>query len=453
MSTNAALRRISVSGLVIAIALFASAWGALAESTPVHFTFLPPLSPEAPLADSFDDAASPVVEVCESPACDSVHARFDMVGSSQPLLRVSGRHYIANWHTSKTGAVHGGTYHIRVLADGAVLGSMDVTVSHRGRRASSPHPTVTGAVPIKFRMTDHRPSDPDPAVDSIVVEPADATISVTATQQLTATVYDQHGDVMVGQTVAWSSSDDDVATVDADGLATGHAAGSTTITAAIGAVSGTATLTVQAQTPEDIIEDAAVLYFSDFALGTDQVLAGLQELAGEEVIDLTVATTRDEALAAMAGDHDVLVYFNQNTQMRPEDVAGVVAWVEAGKRTIYSDWTWNTTVLVALQSQRGTSSNQQPLTFLDDRLAVGVQNPMPLTNPGWGVWATGLAPAGGTDAVSVCSFPTGDSCLVYGNEGRTATVGFLNDTVTATDGRNFIRNLLRIVVEGTAVNP
>ncbi len=71
---------------------------------------------------------------------------------------------------------------------------------------------------------------------------------------------------------------------------------------------------------------------------------------------------------------------------------------------------------------------------------------MSLVNPGWNTFSTGLVPTG--DAVSVCDFPSGESCLVYGNQGHTVTIGFLNDTVQADDGRNFIRNLLVLSLQG-----
>jgi hypothetical protein len=452
------LWRAVVAGLVLAAMLVAGGVTAQADETPSTFSFLPPLAKAAPLDGGFDGGLSPVVQVCPTPGCEAPLVTFTTGGAGSEAVRVDAddEHYIVNWHTARTGAVPGATYHIRVTSDGVALGSIAVTVAGPGRRPASSGPVVSGTVPIKFRVTDPGGGgDPDPAVaDRIVVDPETADALVGGTQQFTATVYDQHGELLADQSVDWSSSDETVATVDGDGLATAIAAGTTTITATAGAVNGSAALAVTEPTPEDIIWGADVLYFTDFVVGADRVRGGLETLRDEGIITLTVATSRDDALARMdTGGHEVLVYFNQNTGLRSQDVTGLVGWINAGHKTIYSDWTWNTTVLAALETRQGASANQQPLTLLDDRLAVGVQNPMPLANTGWGVWSTGLAPAPGTDAVSVCAFPNGDSCLVYGNAGRTATVGFLNDTVTETDGRNFTRNLLRIVVEGTAVTP
>lgn len=83
------------------------------------------------------------------------------------------------------------------------------------------------------------------AIDSLAVTPADPSVVGTATQQFTATAtVDGGATVDVSSDVAWSSSDTGVATIDGAGLATGVAVGTTTITATIGGVTATATLTV-----------------------------------------------------------------------------------------------------------------------------------------------------------------------------------------------------------------
>ena len=41
-------------------------------------------------------------------------------------------------------------------------------------------------------------------VDRIVVTPANPTVNIGQTAQLTATLYDQHNNVLIGRTVTWS---------------------------------------------------------------------------------------------------------------------------------------------------------------------------------------------------------------------------------------------------------
>ena len=94
------------------------------------------------------------------------------------------------------------------------------------------------------------PDPPRPA--TVSVSPATAEFSALgASVQLTAEVRDQSGNVMAGVAVAWSSTAASVATVDAAGLVTAVANGTTTITAASGGVSGTATVSVT-QAPDSV---------------------------------------------------------------------------------------------------------------------------------------------------------------------------------------------------------
>ncbi len=88
---------------------------------------------------------------------------------------------------------------------------------------------------------------PAPTLSSIAVTPATTTIIVGATQQYTATgTYSDSSTQNLNSQVAWTSSPSGVVTVSAGGLATGVSAGTTTISATLGSVSGGTSLTVQA---------------------------------------------------------------------------------------------------------------------------------------------------------------------------------------------------------------
>ena len=87
------------------------------------------------------------------------------------------------------------------------------------------------------------PDPPRPATVAV----APATVQFTAlgaTEQLTVEVRDQHGSVMTGATVTWSSSAAAVATVSVTGLVTAIGNGTATITGTAGQASGTAAVTV-----------------------------------------------------------------------------------------------------------------------------------------------------------------------------------------------------------------
>lgn len=70
-------------------------------------------------------------------------------------------------------------------------------------------------------------------VASITITPANSTIAVNGTQQYMATAKDSNGNTLSGVTYTWTSSSNSVATVNANGLATGVAAGTTMITASV----------------------------------------------------------------------------------------------------------------------------------------------------------------------------------------------------------------------------
>jgi uncharacterized protein YjdB len=91
-------------------------------------------------------------------------------------------------------------------------------------------------------------SPPPPVVTTVTVTPVTASVAVGATATLQAIVKDALGNVMTGQTVAWSS-DASAASVNPSGLVTGVAAGSATITATSSGKTGTATVTVTAAPP------------------------------------------------------------------------------------------------------------------------------------------------------------------------------------------------------------
>ncbi len=75
--------------------------------------------------------------------------------------------------------------------------------------------------------------------------PATDTVSAIGdTLHLAATVTDRHGTALVGSSITWSSTDSLVASV-SDGLVVAHAAGSTTIVAAVGDLLARATVVVR----------------------------------------------------------------------------------------------------------------------------------------------------------------------------------------------------------------
>ena len=77
-----------------------------------------------------------------------------------------------------------------------------------------------------------------PAPAGIALSPSSASVGVASTQQLSATVKDRSGNVMIGVPLTWSVSPSSLGTISASGLLTaGSATGTGTVTARFGSLS------------------------------------------------------------------------------------------------------------------------------------------------------------------------------------------------------------------------
>jgi Ca2+-binding RTX toxin-like protein len=100
---------------------------------------------------------------------------------------------------------------------------------------------VLGAVSGTSSLTVTGPT----LVGPIVVTPSSPSLSVSGTQQLTASADYSDGSTQdITASVTWASSAPAVATVSSEGLATGVSGGAATVTATLGGLSGSTTVTV-----------------------------------------------------------------------------------------------------------------------------------------------------------------------------------------------------------------
>lgn len=124
------------------------------------------------------------------------------------------------------------------------------TRGHVGGRclARPPLALLAGAATTLFACGgDPTPPPAPPVPSSLTISPASLTFTAVGdTEQLSARVLDQYGNVMTGVTVNWSSLRPTVAQVDlTTGLVTSAGAGTATITARAQSASGEAMVTVQ----------------------------------------------------------------------------------------------------------------------------------------------------------------------------------------------------------------
>jgi DNA/RNA endonuclease G (NUC1) len=148
--------------------------------------------------------------------------------------------------------------------------------------------TWSGPIPNTFGACNDNTGEPPPVaeIDSVAVAPITATIIVGATQSFTATAYDSEGQLITGATFTWSSSDESVATVNGNGLATGVAPGDADITATSGnGKSATASLHVTEAPPPPEMPDVrfSEIHYDNFGTDVGEAI----EVEGPAGTDLT----------------------------------------------------------------------------------------------------------------------------------------------------------------------
>jgi hypothetical protein len=131
--------------------------------------------------------------------------------------------------------------------------------------------TVTAALSGMSGMATLTVQAAPPTLTSIAVSPGTASIAVGATKQFTATAtYSDGSTASVTTKATWTAANAAVATVNSGGLATGVAAGTTTLTASLSGITGTATLSVTTVTSKMIASIAVSPGAASFAMGATQ---------------------------------------------------------------------------------------------------------------------------------------------------------------------------------------
>jgi len=186
-----------------------------------------------------------------------------------------------------------------------------------------------------------------PVVTSVTVSPASTSVAKGATVTLVATVKDQQGSVMTGQTITWSTSDASVATVSSSGVVTGVTAGLATITGTSSGKSGTSSITVTAVSPVVTTVTVSPPSASIDVGATASLTATVRDAQGNVMNGQTVTwTTSNGSYAAV----------NSN---------GVVTGVSAGQATITataSGKTGTSTITVSAPTPPGNGT----LLFSED---------------------------------------------------------------------------------------
>ena len=161
---------------------------------------------------------------------------------------------------------------------------------------------MNGAAQITARSGSRRSSVTVTVIQSagLEIEPTSVTLmSLGATVQLTASVLDDNDQPVPGAVVSWTSDDESVATVSAQGLVTAVMNGTALITARSGDASSTATVMVMQSAGRVVLEPSSATLMSLGA--TVQLTASVLDANGQAVEDAAITwSSSDEGVATVS---------------------------------------------------------------------------------------------------------------------------------------------------------
>ena len=134
------------------------------------------------------------------------------------------------------------------------------------------------------------------AIDVEVDPAADTLLVLGDTVQLSAEAFDANGNAIADAAFTWTSDDTLVATVDNDGLTTAEGNGTATITAAAGAATGSAAVTVElrrGKIAEVTVSPTTLAAAEAGKQGRDTMVVTVTDSAGSPVADASYAWTTD----------------------------------------------------------------------------------------------------------------------------------------------------------------
>ncbi|HEY1810147.1 MAG TPA: Ig-like domain-containing protein [Acidobacteriaceae bacterium] len=279
-SSAAAIAKVNSSGVVTAVAAgsatVTAALGDMSGSSALSIT-----------------ASAPTVSsVAVTPASSTVNAGATQQFTATATYGDGSTKNVTSTVTWSSSATAVATINASGLATAVAQGSSTITAALSG---------VSGKATLTV------PTAAPPTLASIAVTPANSSFAVGATQQFTATAtYSDSSTKNITSSVTWKSSNMAAVTINASGLATGVAAGSSTITASSGAISGSALATVAVKTISSIAVTPAnpsfaagsTQQFTATATYADSTTGNITTTAAWTSSDGTVTTIDSSGLAA-----------------------------------------------------------------------------------------------------------------------------------------------------------
>jgi alpha-tubulin suppressor-like RCC1 family protein len=147
--------------------------------------------------------------------------------------------------------------------------------------------------------TNPPPVNTTPVAEVAITTGAGGTVAIGRSMTLAAAAKDAAGNALSGRTVTWSSSAETIARVDANGVVTGVAAGTATITASAEGKSASTTLTVQPPAPAGVASVAITPATAAVRVGdTVRYAAQVKDADGAVLTGRTVRWTSSAPIVA-----------------------------------------------------------------------------------------------------------------------------------------------------------
>ncbi|WP_028672321.1 hypothetical protein [Saccharospirillum impatiens] len=197
--------------------------------------------------------------------------------------------------------------------------------------------------------------------------------------------------------------------------------------------------------PDQQLYSRNVLYFQDS--GNTDFLDTLQQLATQGVFSLFSTSNLAEFETLLENERIDVVFFMQQGNPIVEDTANLLAdWVSNKRRLIYTTYEdIDSIVPTAMEAEFTGETNLGEANINSAYLGWQLDNPAQMSNPaGYLTYSRGLNAI--EEGITVCTWGNDESCAVTGNDGRTLMVGFLFNSLTAQNQRQFALNALAYVL-------
>ncbi|MCE4563238.1 hypothetical protein INQ51_02845 [Maribellus sp. CM-23] len=177
----------------------------------------------------------------------------------------------------------------------------------------------------------------------------------------------------------------------------------------------------------------SALVYVDYSFSDDGVVLALNNKG----YTVTVATSWSDFNTKLAAGTDLAVAFAQNNSASGSlNLTTVQNYITGGGKMIFASWATGADQAYAnlFEAEFTGNTNLNNVTVSNPLIANELTtNPYALSNPGWTIFSTGLAPIG--NGIVAATFENDEAAIIIGNNGNTIMLGYLSDT-PAGDANN-----------------